>query len=166
MRLSTTLEFAMRDCSASTNLKQCNLLPQCYACLVNAASLYDMDYYLKPFSVDYQDYHFTYIDTSAPHYFVCVRGQTVQACAPVMAYVQANYRVVTRRPLGEVIVSVYGVVFVVFVGLIVGLEVCDWRAIRRTKQVEQELWELYQTDQSQYTSIMRSLQEEEEVEEE
>ena len=57
-------------------------------------------------------------------------------------------------------------VFVVFVGLIVWLEVCDWRAIRRTKQVEQELWKLYLTDQSQYTSIMRSLQEEEEEEEE
>ena len=161
MNLTTTLEFVMRDCSSSTLLKQCNLLPQCYACLVNAASIYDMDYYLKLFSVDDQDYHFTYVDTSTPHYFTCVRGQESQACGEVMDFVDANYRTVTKRPLSEVLVSLYAVVFVVLVGLIVWLEVSDWCAIHRAMQVELELWELYLTDQSQYTSVMRSLQEEE-----
>lgn len=110
MNLTTTLEFVMRDCSSSTLLKQCNLLPQCYACLVNAASIYDMDYYLKLFSVDDQDYHFTYVDTSTPHYFTCVRGQESQACGEVMEFVDANYRTVTKRPLSEVLVSLYAVV--------------------------------------------------------
>ena len=66
----------------------------------------------------------------------------------------------------EVFVSAFGVLFALLAVAMIAIEVWDASKVLREKAVEKELWELYQTDQSQYASIMRSMREEEEEEEE
>lgn len=164
--VNVTMLFRMRDCWRAQKVKQCNLLPQCYGCLVQASSIYDMNYYLKLFGVAEERAPFVFVDAVAPHYFTCVNGDEASACGSVLAAVAKDYHPFTKQSLKEAFVSPFGVLFVLFAVAMIAIEAWDASKVLRAKAVEKELWELYQTDQSQYASIMRSMREEEEEEEE
>lgn len=164
--VNVTMLFRMRDCWQAQKVKQCNLLPQCYGCLVQASSIYDMNYYLKLFDVAEERVPFVFVDAVVPHYFTCMNGNESSVCESVLAAVAKDYHHLTKQSLKEVFVSAFGVLFALLAVAMIAIEVWDASKVLREKAVEKELWELYQTDQSQYASIMRSMREEEEEEEE